>query len=55
MGQALLETLARSDFFAMAALKKASKCSFTMCKLRFFGYFCLAPTKNSHRAKVSIG
>ena len=57
----LLDTLARSDFyrqaalrFAIAALKTVSKCSFTIRKLRLFDYFCLAPTKNSHRAKTSI-
>jgi hypothetical protein len=57
----LLDTLARSDFyrqaalrFTIAALKTVSKCSFTICKLRLFDYFCLAPTKNSHRAKASI-
>jgi hypothetical protein len=27
---------------AIAALKTGSKCSFTLCKLRFFACFCLA-------------
>jgi hypothetical protein len=47
------ENFARSIFSAMAALKIVSKCSFTTCKLRFFDYFCLAMTKNLHRAKLS--
>ena len=49
----LVENFARSIFSAMAALKIVSKCSFTVCKLRFFDDFCLAITKNLHRAKLS--
>jgi len=44
-----------SRFSAIAALKTGSKCSLTLCKLRFFAYFCLALTKNRSRAKVSYG
>ena len=50
----VLETLVRSDFFVVAALKRVLKCSFTLCKLRLFDYFCHAPTKNLHPEKVSI-
>ncbi len=49
----LIESFARSIFSSMAALKIVSKCSFTACKLRFFDDFCLALTKNIHRAKLS--
>jgi len=31
-----------------------SKQSFTGCKLHFFGHLCLAGTKTSSRAKVSV-
>jgi len=37
-----------------SGVKKISKCSFTICKLRFFNYFCLALTKNTHRTKASF-
>jgi len=49
----LIESLARSIFSVMAALKMVSKCSFTLCKLRFFDNFRLALTINLHRAKLS--
>jgi len=48
-----IESFTRSIFSAVTALKIVSKCSFTTCKLRFFDYFCLAMTKNLHRAKLS--
>ncbi len=48
-----LESFARCGFFVMAALKMVSKCSFTMCKLRFFDNFCLAMTGKMRRVKFS--
>jgi len=38
----------------MAALKMVSKCSLSLCKLRFFDNFRLALTENLHRAKHSV-
>jgi len=49
----LVERFARSLFSVMAALKMVSKCSLTLCKLRFFDNFRLTLTKNLHRAKLS--
>jgi len=41
-GQARLAGHWKTIYVAIAALKTASKCSFTTRKLRFFGRFCLA-------------
>ncbi len=48
-----IESFARSIFSVIVALKMLKKYSLTSCKLRFFGHFCLATTKNLHRAKLS--
>nr|VFJ44207.1 MAG: efflux transporter, outer membrane factor (OMF) lipoprotein, NodT family [Candidatus Kentron sp. DK]VFJ64410.1 MAG: efflux transporter, outer membrane factor (OMF) lipoprotein, NodT family [Candidatus Kentron sp. DK] len=39
---------------SLTALKMASKCSFTLCKLRFLDHFCLVMKRNSSFAVASM-
>nr|VFJ48539.1 MAG: PIN domain-containing protein [Candidatus Kentron sp. DK] len=47
------ELYAKLTLRSLTALKMASKCSFTLCKLRFLDHFCLVMKHNSSFAVAS--
>ena len=49
------ELYAKLTLRSLTALKMASKCSFTLCKLRFLDHFCLVMKHNSSFAVASWG
>nr|VFJ56156.1 MAG: hypothetical protein BECKDK2373B_GA0170837_105621 [Candidatus Kentron sp. DK] len=50
-----MELYAKLTLRSLTALKMASKCSFTLCKLRFLDHFCLVMKHNSSFAVASVG
>nr|VFJ45450.1 MAG: hypothetical protein BECKDK2373C_GA0170839_101138 [Candidatus Kentron sp. DK] len=49
-----MELYAKLTLRSLTALKMASKCSFTLCKLRFLDHFCLVMKHNSSFAYASM-
>nr|VFJ43120.1 MAG: hypothetical protein BECKDK2373C_GA0170839_100413 [Candidatus Kentron sp. DK] len=50
-----MELYAKLTLRSLTALKMASKCSFTLCKLRFLDHFFLIMKHNSSFAVASVG